>query len=101
MAASIDKKKRLIRIKIILGARAQGFLDQDISGSVSEQLWWLLSALTPQMAIDEQNWTTAQNGVWSAFEPLESKFDPEAVGDVSEENLESDLTAITAEVGNL
>ncbi len=91
MAAARPKKKKIIGIIIIILLAAQNELANGNADSLQERMG---NALGRVLSYDED----VSEGVYTAAEALVDAFDPEAVSQASNDDLETLLTALEAEL---
>lgn len=75
MAASIPKKKKLIRIIIILSQFVQTDLNNDITDTAKEHLLKTLQLVSPQMDDNESSWSQEENDAWAVVEEIDAAMD--------------------------
>jgi hypothetical protein len=95
---SLPKKKKVIILIIIVSSNLKDELDNENEGTDWEVAMNLLAAVQPQMQIDDEEWSGAQNAVWSAVEAMHDALSPEALGQPDMPTLNNNLATA---IGNL
>ncbi len=97
MALSIPRKRKLIRIIIIISSLVASDLDNNIDGTLQEEI---LSQLGQADAVlfEVSNWNTEHEEAWSAIEDIYSAIQPEAMEDPDWQSLSDNLGAKLAQL---
>lgn len=97
------KKKDIITILIIVILKAAEAIDQE---NETEETKWteranLLKAIAPQMEVDEEEWSTEQDAVWDAAEPLTVALGPGEIANYTNQQIETMFGTLASAVAEL
>lgn len=99
----MSNRQRRIRIAaafLLLTSRMKTELENDIDDSPFEQLVNLATALQPQMAKNDEDWTREEEALYNLYDEIGTALDP-ANGDPGSEVINAWPTIVKAAIGEL